>query len=114
MRCAGAVYGHYISFIGPQDFDFMKSLIIICMVILGGMDSIPGVITGAIFLTLIDEKLRAFFGFQDGPLRGDLLITLLTRPEGMIPRTVRDYRFAFSLDKIKSKSPDLRHRKKGG
>ena len=103
---AGAVYGHYISFIGPQDFDFMKSLIIICMVILGGMANVSGVIMGAVFLTLIDEKLRVFSDFRMALYAGILLITLLARPEGMIPKRVRDYKFAFTdsriLKKIKS------------
>ncbi len=100
---AGALYGHYISFIGPEDFDFMKSLIIICMVILGGMDNVTGVLTGAIFLTLIDEKLRDFSDVRMALYAAILLITLLTRPEGMIPKTVREYKFAFSDSRILAK-----------
>ena len=105
---AGALYGHYISFIGPQDFDFMKSLIIICMVILGGMDSVPGVITGAVFLTLIDEKLREFSDVRMALYAGILLVTLLTRPEGMIPKRTRNYKFAFNNPRILKKLESLR------
>ncbi len=105
---AGALYGHYISFIGPEDFDFMKSLIIICMVILGGMDSVPGVITGAVFLTLIDEKLREFSDVRMALYAAILLVTLLTRPEGMIPKRTRDYKFAFNDSQILKKLKSLR------
>lgn len=105
---AGAIYGHYISFIGPQDFDFMKSLIIICMVILGGMDSVPGVMAGAVFLTLIDEKLREFSDVRMALYAAILLVTLLTRPEGMIPKITRDYKFAFNDSQILEKLKSLR------
>ncbi len=88
---AGAIYAHYISFIGPEDFDFTKSLMIICMVILGGMDNVTGVTVGAVLLTLIDEKLRDFTDYRM-LLYGVILLTvLLLRPEGLIPKRVRRY-----------------------
>lgn len=88
---AGALYAHYISFIGYQDFDFTKSLIIICMVILGGMDNVAGVITGAVFLTLIDEKLSELSGYRMLLYAGILIVVLIVRPEGMIPKRIRKY-----------------------
>ncbi|MBC7326243.1 MAG: branched-chain amino acid ABC transporter permease, partial [Moorella sp. (in: Bacteria)] len=61
---AGALYAHYTSFIGNEDFDFSKSLVLICMVLLGGMDNVAGVTLGAILLTMIDEKLRDFADYR--------------------------------------------------
>ena len=88
---AGAIYAHYMSFIGPQDFDFLKSLIIIVMVILGGMDNTIGVICGAVLLTLIDEKLRDFADYRMLIYGGILMVVLLIRPAGLIPKRIRRY-----------------------
>lgn len=88
---AGAVYAHYISFIGPEDFDFAKSLIIISMVILGGTDNVAGVTIGAVLLTLIDEKLRDFTDYRMLLYGSILLVVLLLRPAGLVPKRVRQY-----------------------
>jgi len=64
----GAFYGAYISGIFPSVFDFSVSVIILCMVILGGLGNMTGVIVGGIliigtdklFLPRIAELLKAF------------------------------------------------------
>lgn len=55
---AGSLYGHYNQTLNPEDFNFLKSVEIVVMVILGGMGSIPGVIIAAIILTILPELLR--------------------------------------------------------
>jgi branched-chain amino acid transport system permease protein len=57
---AGGLYAHYIQFITPSGFDFMLSVSVVVMVILGGMGSTPGVILAAVLLTLLPEGLRTF------------------------------------------------------
>jgi len=57
---AGGLYAHYIQFISPGGFDFMLSVSVVVMVILGGMGSTPGVILAAVLLTLLPEGLRWF------------------------------------------------------
>lgn len=91
---AGALYGHYISFVGAEDFDFSKSLILICMVILGGRDNVSGVVLGAILLTIIDEKLRDFTDYRMLMYGVILVLVLLLRPQGLLPRRVRKYSYA--------------------
>lgn len=59
---AGGLFAHYIQFISPSGFDFMLSVSVVVMVILGGMGSTPGVILAAILLTLLPEGLRMFAG----------------------------------------------------
>lgn len=88
---AGAIYAHYISFIGPEDFNFAKSLIIISMVILGGADNVIGVVVGAVLLTLIDERLRDFTDYRMLLYGASLLTVLLLRPAGLMPKRVRLY-----------------------
>lgn len=55
---------------------------IICMVILGGMDNTIGVIVGAFILTVITEKLRAFSDFQQLIYSIVLVVVLIVRPAG--------------------------------
>lgn len=52
---AGAFYASYISAIFPSVFDFSVSVIILCMVILGGLGNMTGVILGGIIITAADR-----------------------------------------------------------
>lgn len=52
---AGAFYGAYISAIFPGVFDFSVSVIILCMVILGGLGNMVGVLLGGIIITAADR-----------------------------------------------------------
>jgi branched-chain amino acid transport system permease protein len=54
---AGAFYGAYIGAIFPGVFDFSVSVIILCMVILGGLGNMNGVIIGAILIIGTDKLL---------------------------------------------------------
>lgn len=98
---SGALYGSYTTYVGPDDFSFARSLMIICMVILGGMDNAIGVLTGAFILTVITEKLRVFSDFQQ-LVYGLILVTvLIVRPAGLIPKRVRNYCLVFKKSIIK-------------
>ncbi|HRE27856.1 MAG TPA: branched-chain amino acid ABC transporter permease, partial [Anaerolineales bacterium] len=63
---AGAFYGSYVSFISPDAFDFSISVIVLCMVILGGTGSIVGVILGGFIIKVTDllllDKLQVVMG----------------------------------------------------
>jgi branched-chain amino acid transport system permease protein len=54
---AGAFYGSYVSFVSPDAFDFSISVIVLCMVILGGTGSIVGVILGGFIIKVTDLLL---------------------------------------------------------
>jgi branched-chain amino acid transport system permease protein len=87
---AGGLYGHYKLSIDPKGFDFMKSIEIVVMVILGGMGNTIGVILAAILLTILPELLRDFRLFHV-PMSDYrmvlysllLIILMLTRPQGL-------------------------------
>lgn len=51
---AGAFYAAYLSAIEPTKFDFSLSVIILCMVILGGLGNMKGVILGGIIIMSAD------------------------------------------------------------
>ena len=88
---AGVVYAHYMTYVGPDDFTFLRSLIILSMIILGGMDNIIGVIAGAAILTLVDQKLMDLTDFRMLAYGLVIVIMLLLRSEGLIPRRIRTY-----------------------
>src|SRR5215475_15190127 len=54
---AGSIYAAKLQAITPGAFEFNVSIMLLCMVILGGMGSIPGVIAGGIVITLFDRVL---------------------------------------------------------
>lgn len=58
---AGCLFAYYQQFINPTYFEFMQSAIVVCMVVLGGMGSIPGAVLGAIVLDSLPDVLRAAF-----------------------------------------------------
>jgi branched-chain amino acid transport system permease protein len=55
---AGCIYFHWIGFITPELFTFWESVLIVCMVVLGGMGNINGGILGTILIVGIPEVLR--------------------------------------------------------
>jgi len=80
---AGALFAHHKRFLSPTSFDFMKSIDIVVMVILGGMGRTPGVIAAAIILTILPEALRGFADYR--MIIYSLLIIglMLLRPQGL-------------------------------
>jgi len=87
----GTVYAHYIGFISPENFAFIVSVVVVTMVILGGMDNVFGVIIGAVILTILPEKFRAFEDFRL-LVYGVIVVTMLVfRPQGLFPQKLRIY-----------------------
>jgi branched-chain amino acid transport system permease protein len=80
---AGGLYAHHKSFLSPTGFDFMKSIDIVVMVILGGMGRTAGVIIAAILLTVLPEFLREFADYR--MIIYSLLVIglMLARPQGL-------------------------------
>ena len=80
---AGALYAHYKTFISPNGFDFMRSIEIVVMVILGGMGNTIGVIGAAILLTVLPEVLRPVEDYRMVLYSLLLIVLMLTRPQGL-------------------------------
>lgn len=89
---AGSLMVGLEGYVGPKSYDFAKSLLLICMVILGGMDNTIGIIVGAVFLSIITEKLRDFADYQQLVYGLLLVVLLIVRPNGILPRRVRKYK----------------------
>jgi ABC-type branched-subunit amino acid transport system permease subunit len=88
---AGTIYAFYVGFISPENFTFLVSVTIMTMVIAGGMDNILGVLVGAVLLTLLPEKLRAFSDYRILFFGVTVIGFLLIRPQGMFPKRLRRY-----------------------
>ena len=80
----GGLYAHYMYYINPQDFGFMKSIEILNMVVLGGMGSIPGTIVGVVILTLAPEVLRIVAEYRLLFYGALLVILMIFRPNGLL------------------------------
>jgi branched-chain amino acid transport system permease protein len=108
---SGSIYAAKLQAITPGAFEFQVSIILLCMVVLGGMGSLKGVILGGMLITLFDRLLLAemtrlvrwfgetvgiaalttvdlslwrwfFFGLG-------LILVMLFKPEGLAGRRVR-------------------------
>jgi branched-chain amino acid transport system permease protein len=80
---AGGLYAHSKQFITPGGFNFMESIAIVVMVILGGMGNNIGVIIAAVLLTLLPEFLRPVAEYRMIIYSLLLIILMLTRPQGL-------------------------------
>jgi branched-chain amino acid transport system permease protein len=117
---AGAFYGAFIKSIFPSSFSFNISVLVLCMVILGGMGNIYGVILGAILLQginfyllpQVNEWVHAIGEALGSPLLANadlpkynfflfgvlLVAMMLLRPEGIIPNRQRQEELRESED----------------
>lgn len=80
---AGGLYAHHKQFLAPTAFDFLKSIDIVVMVILGGMGRTAGVIIAAILLTLLPEALRSFADYRMIIYALLIIILMIVRPQGL-------------------------------
>ncbi|MDO8348809.1 MAG: branched-chain amino acid ABC transporter permease, partial [Planctomycetota bacterium] len=80
---AGGLYAHHKVFLSPTGFDFMRSIEIVVMVILGGMGRTAGVVVAAILLTVLPELLRGFSDYRMILYSFLIIILMLARPQGL-------------------------------
>ena len=80
---AGGLYAHHKQFLSPTGFDFMKSIDIVVMVILGGMGRTAGVIIAAVLLTLLPEFLRGFAEYRMILYALLIIGLMIARPQGL-------------------------------
>lgn len=88
----GVLFAAKTTFVNPASFTFLESAIILCIVVLGGMGSIIGVIIGALILILLPEYLRAFSEYRMLAFGAVLVIMMVFRPQGIISNIRRSYK----------------------
>ena len=95
---AGGLYACYIGVLDPANFDFMKSIEILVMVVLGGMGSMLGSILSATVLTILPEALRSFADYRMVLYSVVLIFMMIFRPGGLLGS------YDFSLSRLISKA----------
>jgi branched-chain amino acid transport system permease protein len=85
---AGGLYAHFRNTIAPEGFNFLKSVDIVVMVILGGMGSTVGVVLAAIVLTVLNEYLRDFEQYRMIIFSLLLIVMMILRPQGLLPASL--------------------------
>jgi branched-chain amino acid transport system permease protein len=106
---AGGLFAGFQAFVSPESFSLMESVMVLCMVVLGGMGNIPGVILGGVLLTILPEVFRHGAGPVQQALFGKvlldpealrmllfglaLIVVMLYRPAGIWPSTTRRREF---------------------
>lgn len=81
---AGALYAHFIGYVTPEGFSFLKSVDVVVMVILGGMGSTAGVTAAALGLTFLNEALREAEQYRMIAFAFLLIVLMITRPQGLL------------------------------
>jgi len=89
---AGGLFAHFLSYLNPSSFTFIKSIEVIAMVVLGGMGSISGSVLAAIVLTLLPEVLRSVKELRMVIYSLMLIILMITRPQGLLGTRELDIR----------------------
>jgi branched-chain amino acid transport system permease protein len=105
---AGCWYASYKTGVFPDDFFFNFSVFVLCMVILGGMGNIWGVVAGGIFLSYLDLEGLGNIGswFNDtfstnvdvpkykfGIYGLIIVAVMLFKPQGLLPEARRKLEF---------------------
>ena len=101
---AGGLFAAFQGFISPESFTLLDSIMVLCMVVLGGMGNVAGVVLGALLLTALPEALRYAGPLQVSLLGGvyidpsdlrmllfglALVLMMLFRPAGILPSATR-------------------------
>jgi branched-chain amino acid transport system permease protein len=86
---SGAIFASKLSSVYPHSFNVMISINVVCLIIVGGMGSIPGVIVGSIALVGLPELLREFAEYRLLVYGAALVVMMLVKPEGLWPSEIR-------------------------
>jgi len=85
---SGAIFSCKLNSIFPHSFNLMISINVLCLIIVGGIGSLPGVVVGAILLVGLPELLREFAEYRMLMYGALLIVMMLARPEGFWPSEV--------------------------
>ena len=81
---AGSLYAHYMGYIQPSTFNFVKSIDYLTYVVFGGMGSLSGSIIATGVLTFLPELLRGLAEYRMIIYPLALIVLMIFRPEGLL------------------------------
>ncbi len=80
----GGLLAHYMRYLHPNTFNFMKSIEHLCMVVLGGLGNMWGAFLGATILTVTPELLRPVADLRLLIYGAVLVLMMRVRPQGLL------------------------------
>jgi len=103
---AGGLSGQlFANPLNPQNLNFVKSIEVIVMIVLGGIGSITGAVLGATTLTILPEALRSFDqqfpGLRMVVYSLLLILLMIFRPQGLLGRREFSWRMFRRADRVK-------------
>lgn len=81
---AGCVFAAKQGTVSPDSFDFVVSVMVLAMVVLGGLGNQLGAILGALLLSLLPEFLRGFDVYRMLLFGVAMILMMLWRPQGIL------------------------------
>lgn len=84
---AGVIFASFQRFVSPESFTFQESVLVVLLIVIGGIGNILGVIAGAAVLLLLPEALREFAQWRILFLGALMVVLIIVRPQGLVPRT---------------------------
>lgn len=84
---AGVIFAASQRFVSPESFTLQESVLIVLMIVIGGIGNILGIILGAAILILLPEILREFAEWRVLFLGILMVVLIIIRPAGIVPRT---------------------------
>jgi ABC-type branched-subunit amino acid transport system permease subunit len=88
---AGAIYAMMLGFIAPTNFTFGDSLILVSIVLLGGIGNPWGIAVATTIVIVLPEKLQIIQEYRFLLYASMVILILLFRPLGLLPRPLRSY-----------------------
>jgi ABC-type branched-subunit amino acid transport system permease subunit len=88
---AGALFGMVGGFVAPNNYTFADSLILVSILLLGGIGNPWGLVVATIVVVVVPEKLQTIQEYRFLLYALMVIVVLLFRPEGLLPRPVRRY-----------------------
>jgi len=81
----GAIFASRNNFTGPEDFTLLVSINVLALLIVGGLNSVPGIILGAVVLKGLPEILRQLEDYRMLAFSALLVVMMIARPQGLWP-----------------------------
>jgi ABC-type branched-subunit amino acid transport system permease subunit len=86
---AGALSAFMVGFIAPNNYSFGESLILVSILLLGGLGNPWGLSLASAIVLLLPEKLQVIQEYRFLLFSALVILILLFRPAGLVPRTLR-------------------------
>jgi len=103
---AGTIFAAQLQSVYPHSMNFLVSINVLSLIIIGGMGSIPGVFVGALVLMGLPELLREFAEFRYLVYGALLMAMMLIRPEGLWPEARRRLELHESIEPTAAVHPE--------